>query len=580
MTGPSESTGPSFRVRAAAQSALGAAVVAGVFCLTVIVLMAVTALRMNAADPLHSKLLEKRVQALRDRPADEALVEEVRQLDLLARRAFFASRSFFRAGAWLLLAGWIVFFGAWKLHVRLRRELPVPFPSGGVEPPPRAWTPVQTAVTVFVVLVAVASLSIALFLPHEVPRGLPAAGRAGGVPGAETVERTFPPPPPVEAVKKNWPGFRGPFGLGIAWTGTPPLAWDGKKGENVLWKVPVPREGFSSPAVWGDRLFLTGGDKEVREVLCFDTGDGSLVWRASVDLPPGVRPPKVTEDTGYAAPSPATDGRVVCAVFATGDVICLDLEGKEVWRKHLGVPVNSYGHGSSPLIRGDVLYLQFDDGRAGRLMALNVLTGKTVWQRAREVVVSWCSPAFAEVAGEPRLLLNGNPVAVAYDAATGAEVWQVECMMGEIATSPAYAKGRVFVGNENACLVAIDAVKGEVLWEGDLDLPDVASPLATDDRLIVGSGGGIVTCYDAASGKERWIQEFPEGFWASPLLANGNVYLLDQTGVMRIFADKDDYQAIGAPALGETAVATPAIVGGRIYVRGEKSLFCIAEKKD
>ncbi len=213
-------------------------------------------------------------------------------------------------------------------------------------------------------------------------------------------------------------------------------------------------------------------------------------------------------------------------------------------------------------------------------MALNVLTGKTVWQRPRDVEVSWCSPAFVEEAGKPRLLLNGNPVVVAYDAESGAEIWQVECMMGEVATSPAFANGWVFVANENACLVAIDGDKGEVLWEGDLDLPDVASPLATGERLIVASGGGIVTCYDAATGKERWLEEFPKGFWASPLLVGGKVYLLDQDGVMRIFADGDAYRALGAPVLGESATATPAIVGNRIYIRGEKNLFCIGKKKN
>jgi outer membrane protein assembly factor BamB len=578
MTEASDSDGRSVKVRAAARSAFGVAVVAGVFSLTVIVLMAVTAFRMNAADPLHAKLLEKRVETLRERPGEEALVEEVRQLDLLARRAFFASRSFFRAGAWLLLAGGIVFFGAWKLRGRWLRELPVPSAAGGVEPPARAWTPAQTAVTAFVVLVAVASLSIALFLPDEVPRELSKTGSAGGVPEADEPARTFPPPPAKEEVRKNWPGFRGPGCLGVAGAGTPPLAWDGAGGNNVLWKVPVDRPGFSSPAIWGDRLFLTGGDKEIREVFCFRTDDGSVLWRTTVTLPSGLEPPKVTEDTGYAAPTPVTDGRVVCAVFATGDVVCLDLEGEEVWRMHLGVPENPYGHGSSPLILGDVLFLQFDDGGGGRFMALNVLTGKTVWQKPRDVEISWCSPSFVEREGKPLLLLNGNPVAVAYDAGSGAERWRVECMMGEVATSPAYAKGRVFVGNENACLVAIDVDEGKVLWEGDLDLPDVASPLATGDRLIVASGGGIVTCYDGASGAERWIQEFPQGFWASPLLAGDRVYLLDQKGVMRIFADEDTYRSLGAPALGEGAVATPAMVGDRIYIRGEKNLFCIGEK--
>jgi outer membrane protein assembly factor BamB len=553
--------------------------VAAVFSMTVVVLMAVTLARLDRAGPLDADTAEKRFSALREGDADAGLQEDVRGLDLLARRAFFSAKSFLFTGTWLLLAGVAACFGAWKLRFSLLAKLPVPVAGSGDGPPP-TWGPAQTAVAGLGVLLVAASLVVALLLPEDprpVPRPILPVKELD-----EPVEpiRALPAGPTTEEILKSWPCFRGPFGLAVAHGQDPPVEWDGHSGRNILWKVAVPAPGFSSPVIWGDRLLITGGDSKVREVFCFSRSDGSLVWRKAASLPAGVKPPRVTDDTGYAAPTPATDGRVVCAVFATGNVLCLDLEGREIWTRHLLVPENPYGHGSSPLIWRDLLILQFDHGGGGRILALELATGKTAWQTERDVEVCWCTPILAEIEGKTRLFTNGNPIAAAYDPETGKELWQTECMMGEVATSPTFDRGLVFMGNENATLVAIDAAGGEILWEGDLDLPDVSSPLASGGRLYVPSGGGILTCYDARTGEEKWLKEFSEGFWSSPILAGGRIYLLDYKGVMLIFADQEGFQSLGAPELGEGVTTTPAFAEDRIYVRGNKHLFCIGSAEE
>jgi outer membrane protein assembly factor BamB len=330
---------------------------------------------------------------------------------------------------------------------------------------------------------------------------------------------------------------------------------------------------------WGGRIFLTVGDKDARAVVCVDADSGEILWTFQVGEQGSKGLPKVTEDTGYAAPTPVTDGRVVAALFATGDLVCLDVKGAEVWKRKLGIPENPYGHGSSLMIRGDRLLVQYDHSREAKVMALDLLTGKTFWSTDRDVAVSWCTPIVIGLEGKLNVVLNGNPVAASYDFDTGGLLWETECMMGEIASSPAYDRGVVFVANENACLVAMDPSSGRVLWDGDFELPDVSSPVAFGGRLFVASPSGVVTCYEGATGKELWSEEFGRGFWASPVVAGGFVFAMDQKGVMRIFKAAASFSSVGNPELGEPSLCTPAFVGRRIYIRGERRLFCI-EKKD
>ena len=193
----------------------------------------------------------------------------------------------------------------------------------------------------------------------------------------------------------------------------------------------------------------------------------------------------------------------------------------------------------------------------------------------REVTSSWSTPLVADTAAGVRVFLNGTPTLTAYDPVRRKKLWALDGMMGENAPSPAYADGRVFAANQLLSMVAVDAKSGEKLWEVYDGLPDVASPVAGDGFVVMAASFGLVTALDAATGQVLVQHEFKTGFWASPIIAGGRLYALDQSGVMRIFKADRSLEPIASPAIGEPTVATPAFRSGDIFIRGNRHLFCI-----
>jgi outer membrane protein assembly factor BamB len=375
-----------------------------------------------------------------------------------------------------------------------------------------------------------------------------------------------------------WPSFRGPGGNGIATTTEAPLRWDGPANQGILWKAEIPLPGFNSPIVWEERVFLSGADETTQAVYCFDAASGEALWQREVRTAGTPdRFPEVTSDTGYAAPSMATDGQRVFAIFTTGDIIGLDLEGRPVWSRNLGIPDNHYGHSSSLITHGEALLVQYDHAGGPRLIALDTVSGDLLWETKRDVQTSWASPIIVQTGNRFEVILNTNPIVASYDPATGKELWAVDCMMGEVAPSPAYAGGVVFAVNQNAILCAIDPESSSIVWEAEDDLPDVSSPLATEDFVFLLTSYGVVTCYDTRDGKMIWNHEFEEGFYSSPILAGGLVYALDMSGVMRIFKASAEFDLVASPELGEKSMCTPAFVKNRIFIRGDQHLYCIEE---
>jgi outer membrane protein assembly factor BamB len=420
-------------------------------------------------------------------------------------------------------------------------------------------------------------------IPLSAPAAPPLSSPSGTSPVG--IAALFPP-----SWAQQWPAFRGPGGDGVAGMQDAPTTWDGTRGEGILWKTPVPLPGWNSPVVWGDRVFLAGAEKTKREVYCFRAKDGSLLWRRTVPLPPGAPVPKVSGDTGYAPSTMVTDGQHVCAIFPNGDIACFDAAGKPLWQRSLGVPDNTYGHASSLMMYGRGVLVQMDQGTNPKeaksvLMALDVASGKTVWEVKRPVANSWSTPILLRAGTQEQLITCADPWVIAYDPRTGREIWRVDCLGGDVAPSPTSGGGYVFACNQGYTLAAIrpdgtgDVTKTAIAWTFDESLPDIASPLCDGALIYLVASDGMVTCVDTREGKKVWEHEFRAAVHASPVLVGKTVYLLDTQGVMHLFEAGRVFKEIGKAPLGEETGATPAFAGGRIYIRGREHLYCIGAKR-
>ena len=564
---------------------MAVAVVAGLFSLIICVLLIANYLQIRMIDPLNQpELLQLRAQLAESSEADPALVGQVRAMDLLARKAFFTSQEHLRTGGQLLLGGMVVFLIALKLASRWSPQMPAP--ADGVDPDQHWSTNARTKEVIAFSSVALvtAALLAAYLTPLDIPAG-PEIAAAETVLG-EAAEATMVFPD-WEALQLQWPSFRGPGDYGVAHYDTAPTDWDAPSGKNIRWKAEVPLPGFSSPVVWDRHIFLTGATESVREIYCYDADTGDLRWKQA--LPPfagtPAKPPKVSEDTGYAAATMAVHGSLAFAIFANGDIACYDFEGKKRWGRNLGVPDNHYGHSSSLIAYDDLLFVQYDEKTDPRLIALKAESGEEAWV-AKRSKISWASPALIHPSSGAQLILNSELDVDAYAPKTGALLWTHECLDGEVAPSPAYAANTVFAANEYAMASAIrldaggEKTQSEIIWEWDEALPDVSSPVGSDTHFYIATSMGEIVCLDINTGEETWLEEFDQGFCSSPILVGDRIYALDLMGTMNIFKTGAAFELIGAPVLGEKAYATPAYLDGRIYLRAEKHLYCIEEQDE
>ncbi len=396
----------------------------------------------------------------------------------------------------------------------------------------------------------------------------------------ETPKKILNAYPSEDEILKNHASFRGPGGNGISYRKNIPTSWDATTGENVVWKVEIPLHGYNSPIIWGDKIFVSGANSAQREVYCIDRNTGKILWTGEVKNIEGspATSPEVTEDTGQAAPSLTTDGRRVYAIFANGDIIAFDMEGNRLWARNLGDPDNHYGHSSSLMLYQNVLIVQYDIKKSPKIMGLESSSGATLWEAPRKVKVSWASPVVVNTGNRTEVLLVADPSVDSYDPLTGKLNWSVDCIFGEVGPSVAYSNGLVYAVNEYAKLVAIKIGDNpEILWESTDYMSDVPSPVATEDLLFMATSYGVYLCYDAKTGEILWEQENDNGFYSSPMLVEGKIYLMDMQGIMHIFKAEREFVSIGDCPLGEDGMTTPAFADGKIYIRGNKHLFCIGK---
>ena len=531
---------------------------------------------------LPPDLAAAREQLLLD-PRDEALLERIRELDLTLRQRYFRHLDANAQGAWLLLGAGVILVLALRELASARRRLPMPRvgddhdPRRGARDARWAVAGVAAAVALAFVVVSAANRSHL----HLAGVGLET------LPDAVPLESVPDPGPALEEWLANWPMFRGPRGDGVAITTTAPLDWDVESGRGVIWKAPVPAPGFSSPIVWGDRLFLTGGTRESRQVLCYDANQGTLLWNQS--LPPlrgpHREPPELPEYTGYAASTPATDGRRVYAIFGTGELVAYDFNGTLVWNKMLGPLENTYGHAASLVFWRDLLLVQLDqsDGTDGksRLYALDGATGQVRWEQPRAVPASWATPLVWEVAGEPQVITLSEPWVIGYDAVSGTEVWRLDCLGPDVAPMPVVVGDLVVVASPHNHVSGLrldgrgDVTTTHHVWQHDEFVPDVTSPVSDGERLYLLLTFGDLVCVDGATGAKVW-DHFVEGeFNASPTLVGNRVYIVSAEGQTLVVEAGDTYQELARSELGEAVRASPAMVDGRIYMRAEQNLYCL-----
>lgn len=556
-------------LRVATSAALkGVACAATILSFITAVLLMATIIQLKIHDPAASPVLLQRMERFEKEPANTALRDEIRALDLLARKAYFTSRQQLRYGTVLLLVFMVITLLSVKAYNTITPVQRQPFWAPFMDMWWREQTVSRRVAIGAGLLLAAVALGAGLYTDIMLTHGT-----------RHTAD--------TETNGRNWPFFRGPDGNGISNAKNVPVSWDGKSMRNIRWKSEVPLPGNSSPIVWGNRIFITGGTKKQRELYCYNLKNSRLRWRRKVQLAADtvVRKLKVDKETGYAAPTPATDGKRVFALFPTGELVCCSPRGRVIWSRLFTLPKNHYGHASSLLADGGLLFVQLDQYDNGTLFALQVTNGKTVWKAKRDQL-SWASPICVNTGDRKELILTDNLYVTSYDPLAGKVLWKFDCLYGEVGPSAAYASRRVFVAGETADAVGITLEKHDekdtarILWRWNDNLPSTASPVATERFVFFATAEGIVSCVDALRGETVWEREFDEGFYASPVIVGDRVYIIDRKGTMRIFAADGAYTSLGNPALGEAVVATPAPVDGFLIIRGKKHLFCIEGSND
>ena len=417
------------------------------------------------------------------------------------------------------------------------------------------------------------------------------------------------------AAADNWPQWRGPLGTGAAPKADPPVLWNEADGTNIRWKTAIPGRGHSTPIVWGDRIFLTTaipvgealpprlsaapGNHDNLPVthrhqfvaLAVDRKAGKILWRKS--LREALPQEQGHHTASLASNSPVTDGEHVYVFFGSFGLYCLDLDGKLLWNADFGPMQSLHGHGegSSPVLYGQTLIVNWDHEGQSFVVALDKRTGKPRWKVERDEVTSWATPIVALHAGKPQLIISGTSRIRGYDLDTGKVLWECGGLSSNIVASPVSDGCMVFAGSsyDKRALLAIrlDGASGDIThsdriaWSRFRGTPYVPSPLLFDGGLYyLTHYQGILTRVDAASGEHRPGAVRLDGIknvYSSPVAAAGRIYVTDLDGTTIVLAGGELPRALALNRLPEPVSASAAIAGQELFLRGEKHLYCLAE---
>ncbi len=420
----------------------------------------------------------------------------------------------------------------------------------------------------------------------------------------------------------NWPQFRGPGSRGVAEGANLPERWSAS--ENVAWKTDVPGRGWSSPIVWGNRIFLTtvvntgtseepkkglyfGGERKQPpddvhqwKVVCLDLNNGDIVWERLVHE--GKPESSIHLKSSYASETPVTDGDRIYCTFGNLGVYCFDLEGNEVWRFPIPPRTTRHGWGTaaSPVLHKDRLYLVNDNEEESYLLALDVKTGAEAWRTPREEKSNWATPFIWEHSERTEIVTPGSGQVRSYDL-SGKLLWTLSGMSSITIATPYEYQGLLYLssgyvldpkkpiyairpGATGDITLTEGATSNEfIAWSHPTAAPYNPTSLAYDGRLFVLYDRGMITCLDAKDGREVFgVKRLPNGraFTSSPWAYNGKVFCLNEDGVTFVLKSGDEFDVLHTNALAEDdmCMATPAMAGDRLIIRTLARVYCIQSK--
>lgn len=396
---------------------------------------------------------------------------------------------------------------------------------------------------------------------------------------------------------EDWMRFRGPNGQGISSETGLPLTWSAQ--ENIAWKTPIPGKGWSSPIVYKKHVFLTTATEDgvSCRVICIDRRDGTIMWNREVHRQ---KPGPMRRQNSYATPTPVTDGERVYAVFYDGTIAAVDFSGNVVWKNSEVEFFSLHGLGASPILVDDQLIMPFDgssreENRLGWkipwdkavVLSLDTATGKINWKGRRgESRVGHVTPILVE-SGKQIVSAGGDRVQ-GFDVQTGKRVWSIYSQGEGVTPSPVVGKGLLFTssGFEEPTIRAIrlggegEVTKTHITWEQKKGVPALASFLYIEPYLYSITRANILHCIKASTGEIVWKERLNGVYSASPVYADGKIYLLSEDGVTLVLRPDDKYVELARNPLKERCQASMAVSQGQFFIRSVEHLYCIGSPSD